>query len=226
MKWRHTSTGPRCDTRPSAERLGARPWPATRCLAIAVLSSAVLAAGCAGGGGATNALKLPSMPSFDPNAVDAPPAVDGPVGSATEVYARVARGALGCWFGPTGGMKKDFVYYADADAPSRGGNAVIVLHKRDPSQPNPRGAKAYRVKITSAPEGKAVVETENLKMQPEVASDLDADVNRWAHGEQGCRTATTAAGWTAGNPPAEADKAAAKSKKKSAKKKATAKKAN
>lgn len=225
MHWHHTSTGPP-SAPPGPACAGGRPFPGVRGLLYAGLAS-ILLTGCAGGGGTTNALKLPSLPSFDPNAVDAPPPVDGPVGSPTEVYARVARGALGCWFGPAGGMKKDFVYYADADAPSRGGNAVIVLHKRDPSQPNPRGAKAYRVKITSAPEGKALVATENLKMQPEIAADLDADVNRWAHGEQGCRTATTAAGWTADDPADGANKPASNDKKKkAAKKKAAEKKKN
>jgi hypothetical protein len=90
-------------------------------------------------------------------------------------------------------MKKDYIYHAEADAPSRGGKAEIVVHTRDPSQPNPRGAKAYKVLITPKTETSATVVTENLRMPEAQGAAMTSDVNRWAKGEEGCEQAATAA---------------------------------
>jgi hypothetical protein len=90
-------------------------------------------------------------------------------------------------------MKKDYIYHAEADAPSRGGKAEIVVHVRDPSQPNPRGAKAYKVRITPKTETSATVTTENLRMPPDQAALMTQDVNNWAKGEQACQGTATAA---------------------------------
>ena len=170
----------------------------TRTCVIA-MASAVLAAGCAGSGdGASDqaALKLPTLPSLEQVAAIGSGSDDRPVGSATELYARVARGANTCWFGGKGPLKKDYIYHAEADAASRGGKAEITVHARDPAQPNPRGPKAYRINID--PNGEtATVTTENLKMPDNVALAMTSDVNRWSKGDQGCAGASTAiaAGW-------------------------------
>ena len=185
-------------------------------------------AGCSSAGTDTSALapsglSLPSLPSLNANAVNAPPAIEAPVGSPTEIYSRVAQGAVGCWFGTKGPLKKDYIYHAEADAPSRGGKAEITIHVRDMSQPNPRGAKAYKVKIEPKDETAAVV-TENLKMSEAFATAMSADVGRWAHGDTGCASTSTAASWGA---PAVADgapspPAAATTKPKKSKKTAAA----
>ena len=62
---------------------------------------------------------------------DPPPAMalEQGAGSATEIYSRIATGAMGCWFGASGPLKKDYIYHADADAPSRGGKAEIVQQR-------------------------------------------------------------------------------------------------
>ncbi len=162
--------------------------------------------GCAGQGGLGTGfdtsgslslpkIELPSLAATEPAAGIGSTSRVQPVGSATEIYSRIARGAVQCWFGATGPFKKDFIYHADADAPSRGGKAEIVLHVREPVQPNPRGAKAYRIKIEPAGEA-SVVETENLRLPEPTARALNGDVGRWSKGEQGCAGATTAVGWT------------------------------
>jgi hypothetical protein len=145
----------------------------------------------------SSSLKLPSLSSL--SAVTAPavtPASETPVGSPTEIYSRVAQGAVGCWFGSHGPLKKAYIYHAEADAPSRGGKAEIVVHVRDPSQPNPRGAKAYRINIEPVGDS-ATLKTENLKMPDPIAAAMTDDVNRWAKGDQGCAGTSTAAGWGA-----------------------------
>lgn len=165
---------------------------------VACAIAALQLAGCAAGGGDAATLSLPQMPKMADLTAAIPDAPEAdPTGSATELYTRIARGAVGCWFGTEGGMKKAYIYHAEADAPSRGGKAEIVIHVRDPSQPNPRGAKAYKIGITPTGESSATVATENLKLPEDQAAAMTADVDRWARGEQGCKGATTAAGWGA-----------------------------
>lgn len=170
--------------------------------AIPVLTQIFLAAalisGCAGGGGGAPALTLPEMPKMpDLSAVSSITAAaeEPPQGSATELYTRIARGAVGCWFATNGPLKNGYIYHAEADAPSRGGKAEITIHVRDMAAPNPRGAKAYKVAIDPKDETNAVLATENIKMPEPMAVAMNADVGRWSRGEIGCKGASTAAGW-------------------------------
>ncbi len=184
---------------------GAPIGPPATMLALS-MTLAITLAGCASSDGPQ--LALPKMPELASVASIGTGAPDKPVGSATEIYARVARGANTCWFvgpgpGQAGPLKKDYIYHAEADAPSRGGKAEIVIHARDPSQPNPRGAKAYRINIDPDGEAAATLKTENLKMPDPMAAAMSADVSRWAKGDQGCQGASTVAGWGA-PPPAPA----------------------
>lgn len=150
---------------------------------------------CASGGSDGPSFSLPDMPSMPSVSSITSPADEGPKGSATELYARVASGANSCWFGAAGPLKKDYIYHAEADAPSRGGRAEIIIHVREMGQPNPRGPKAYRISIDPKDETSAAVSTENLKMTEPIAAAMSADVERWSRGEQGCKGSTTAMGW-------------------------------
>lgn len=191
-------------------------YAASKCVAHAaslLLLCALPLSGCASGGTDAPALALPKMPDLTSALPQAASPNEVPSGSATELYTRIARGAVGCWFGAQGGMKKDYIYHAEADAPSRGGKAEVTIHVRDPSQPNPRGAKAYKILITPKDETSATVNTENLKIPEQQANVMTEDVNRWARGEQGCRGATTAAGWSEDDAKSKAAAEAAKHQK-------------
>jgi hypothetical protein len=173
---------------------------------VAALAS-LFVTGCSSTGTDAPGIALTKMPSLPSVASIGSAGGDKPVGSATEIYARVARGANTCWFvgpgpGQAGPLKKDYIYHAEADAASRGGKAEIVIHARDPAQPNPRGAKAYRINIDPDGEASANLKTENLKMPDPIAAAMTADVNRWAKGDQGCQGASTVAGWGTAAPPA------------------------
>ena len=148
--------------------------------------------------------EAPTLPSLDSVAALTAPAEEAPKGSATELYTKVARGAVGCWFGASGPLKKDYIYQAEADAPSRGGKAAITIHSRDPTNPNPRGPKAYLIKIDPKDESSAAIATENLKMPEPTAAMMDSDVNRWSRGDAGCAGKSTTAGWAPEAPPAPA----------------------
>ena len=174
-----------------------------------IVGAAIIAAlaGCSSAGTDGPVLALPKMPDLSVASIGSS-ATEKPVGSATEIYARVARGANTCWFvgpgpGQAGPLKKDYIYRAEADAPSRGGKAEIVIHDRDRINPNPRGPKAYRVNIDPDGDG-ATLKTENLKMPDAMSAAMTADVNRWAKGDQGCAGSSTVAGWGAAQPPAPA----------------------
>ena len=114
----------------------------------------LLVGGCSG-----NTPSLPALPQLTGTVTEAPI-----VGSPTEVYERVARGAMSCWFGTNGPLKANYVYHAEAEPAGKGGKAEIVIHERDrrPTE-NPKGIRAYRVAITPE-DGQTTLVFENLKL--------------------------------------------------------------
>ncbi len=109
---------------------------------------------------------------------------DQVVGSPTEVYARLARGAMECWFGSKGPLKADYIYHAQAEPVSHGGKSEITIYERDRGSANPRGL-ALRVAITPN-EKTASISIENLKLPEPLAKSMSDDVRRWAAGGIGC----------------------------------------
>jgi hypothetical protein len=144
-------------------------------ISLAILFS-LLAGGCSG-----NAPSLPALPQLTGTVTEAPI-----VGSPTEVYERIARGAISCWFGTNGPLKANYVYHAEAEPAGRGGKAEIVIHERDrrPTE-NPKGLRAYRVAITPE-DGQTTLVFENLNLPEPVAKAMEADARRWGTGALGC----------------------------------------
>lgn len=174
-------------------------WPIAGVAALAPLLAA-----CAGGIETASLPRLevpvPTLPKLE--LPEGPPPV---VGAPTEVYTRVARGALTCWLGASGPLKGTHIFHADAEPAHKGGRSEIILHERDPTAPSPRGLKAFRVVI--APDGeRTTIEVENLKLPKPVGEEMTRDVRRWGAGEIGCEPAATA--W---QPPATPEALAAAS---------------
>jgi hypothetical protein len=165
----------------------------------------------------------PANPSGEEATAGIP--ISGAVGSATDIYSHIASGAMACWFAAHGPLKKDYIFHAAAEPASRGGGgkAVITIHERDPSQPNPRGFKAYVVEIQPTGESSANVRADNRKMPEAYAAAMTGDISRWAKGEEGCKGPSTAAAWPPipGEVAAATPTAAKKSKKPKAKAKTT-----
>lgn len=136
-------------------------------------------------------LKVPELPKIE--LPEGPPPV---VGSPTEVYTRVARGALTCWFGSTGPLKETHVFHAEAEPAHKGGRAEIVIHEKDMTAPSPRGLRAFRVGIEPAGETAAIT-IENLKLPKPIGEAMEKDVRRWGTGGLGCSDAAASAGWGA-----------------------------
>lgn len=102
-----------------------------------------------------------------------------------EIYSRIARSALTCWFGVQGSLKKSHIFHADVAPKSLGGGAEIIIHERDPAADNPRSFRAYQILIQPAASG-SVVSAQNLRMPGEIAPEMTADVMRWAKGQAKC----------------------------------------
>jgi hypothetical protein len=169
----------------------ARPFPRAKSFSSVACAGLLLLGGCSGELTTSSlsppSLALPLNPPSDTGRVAVP---------ATELYMRVARGALVCWFGRNGPLKRDYIYHADAEPPSRGGGADIVIHVRDLSAPSPRGLRAFRILVTS--EGTAsTYAVENLKMPEALSARMTRDVARWAQDEAGCGDAVPLGGWAA-----------------------------
>lgn len=156
---------------------------------------AVLLGGCAGGSGVSTAA-LPSLPSLPKIALpEAPPPV---VGSATEVYERIGRGAMACWFGAGGMLKPTHIYDATAEPANKGGKAEIVIRERDNSAESPRGVKAFRITIAPSSEDETNVVAENLKLPEATATQMKKAVAAWSIGHQGCDPDAVKGAWQAG----------------------------
>lgn len=124
-----------------------------------------------------------------------------PVGTPTEVYTRVARGVLTCWFGSNGPLKPDYIYHAEAAPPSKGGASTIDVRSRETSGgTDPRSLLAWRATIAPNPEGPQVT-IENSRLPAHWAERLESDVHRWASAEEGCGEGPVTAGWTAEDQP-------------------------
>ncbi len=162
-----------------------------------IAAAGLVIAGCSGA-------KLPSLPeiaeAFTPYPVVGPP---------TDIYARIARGALGCWFGTAGPLKTKYIYHADADPPAKGGKAEIVVHERDNTKETLRGTPAFHVLIT--PDGESsTVTVENINLAKPLAAAMEQDVHRWAAGSVGCATGNGEWKPQADAPPAKPPEAAKK----------------
>jgi hypothetical protein len=109
-------------------------------------------------------------------------------GNATDVYIRIARGALGCWFAANGRLKETHIFYAEAAPSTSGGDGEIVIHERDPSQPSPRGVKVFRIRLINESGGTRVV-VDGRKLPADVLDKMKTDVEVWAHEGTGCTLA-------------------------------------
>lgn len=145
--------------------------------------SAGLALAALVAGGCETASPLPALPDI---AEALSLNDDEVVGSPTEVYMRIARGAMACWFGSSGPLKLNYVYHAEAQPAAKGGKSEIVIHERDRKSDNQKGLRAFRVQIKPSGES-ADVAVENLKLEGALATEMEADVRRWASGAIGCK---------------------------------------
>ncbi len=155
----------------------------------------------AGCGGALPPLELGAFANGQPVA-----------GSAADVYTRVARGALACWFGADGVLKNGYLYHAEAEPPSRGGASEIAVHVKGGIGPSLKGVRAFAISIRPKDET-AEVEIVNHKLPEALGAELKGDVERWAAGEVGCRDISRGADWTPQDPNETKAPAPAASKK-------------
>jgi hypothetical protein len=135
--------------------------------------SAAVNAGAAGA--ATTLVALGNTPSVQ--------------GSPTVVYERVARGALVCWFGGVGPLKKTHIFNADVAPPSAAGGAEIMLHEREANPlPNqtPRGSRAFRIWFERESEATTRVHMQATRLPPDLAQAMERDVVAWAIGKESC----------------------------------------
>jgi len=174
---------------------------------------AVACAGCTSGGGPA----LPSLPSLAPETAAAGAGDTGDtetdgdtksplsaflvqkgmvVGTPTEVYTRIARGVLTCWFGASGPLKMGYIYHAEAEPASKGGRSEIKIMVRDMAAADPRALRAYRVLISPS-DGVTKVEAENIRLPEVLASRLAVDIERWSRDEAGCGEGPVTGGWAA-----------------------------
>ncbi len=109
-------------------------------------------------------------------------------GTPTEVYERVARGALVCWFGAHGPLKKTYIFTAEAAPATKGGDAEITIHERDPTQPSPRGSRVFRVWLTAESTESTRMTLQVSKLPQDLAQAMETDTLAWGIGRESCET--------------------------------------
>jgi hypothetical protein len=176
-----------------------------------IASAAAVAAALGMSGCSGSSLKLPPMTAALEVPVTPVSASNDP---PVEVYARVARGALKCWFGPEGSLKKTHAFHAKADPASLGGAADIAVHTREGGSSTHSNLRAFRITITPAGGG-SNVEASNLRFSDDQSAIMIADVARWVAGEQDCSIVGTGGWGAAPAPPAAPAAATGKAKQKS-----------
>lgn len=111
-------------------------------------------------------------------------------GSPTAVYERVARGALTCWFGGLGPLRKTHIFNADAAPPSQGGGAEITIHERElnplPNQ-TPRGTRVFRLWFEREGDASTRVRMEAAKLPQDLAEAMEKDAVAWAAEKEQCQ---------------------------------------
>src|SRR5262245_21761566 len=124
-----------------------RPWlvrqltyrirkPLTRRASTAMtVTSALLAAGCAPNGLpnlASGAARIETSAAGTADRVaEAYETATTVPGDPTSIYTLVARGIHACWFGAGGPLSNSHVFRAEAQSPTKGGQAEIMIHERD-----------------------------------------------------------------------------------------------
>ena len=86
-------------------------------------------------------------------------------GDPTATYTLVARAIHACWFGAGGPLTNTHVFRAEAQSPTKGGQAEIIIHERDVAFTDQRGPQALRVSFENAG-GLSRVSVKVLKVPP------------------------------------------------------------
>ncbi len=157
----------------------------------------------------SEALQLPKLSQFSEPLGGATAVAIGVAEPPVDVYAKIARGALQCWFGVEGSLKATHTFHARAEPEAKGGGAQILVQTRAPENPNHGELTAYRITITPTPAG-SHVDAENARFSKSQGEIMTGDVKRWiAEGGTAC-SVVGSGGWGANAPAAEASKAPAK----------------
>lgn len=171
--------------------------PRTRLWAATSVISCLLA-GCTNSGSLSTAAlpKIPDLPKV--SLPEPPPPV---VGTPTEVYERIGRGAMSCWFGSKGTLKSTHIYDAVAEPASQGGRAEINIRARNEGPQGVRGVKAFVIVIAPSGDDQTSVTSSNLKLPKDEGDLMSKSVMAWATGNQGCDPKSFTEAWA----PAAAD---------------------
>lgn len=93
-------------------------------------------------------------------------------------------------------LKGTHIFHAVSQPERDGGVSRIAIHERSQKDRNKRGIKAIQVTITPIL-GSASLSVENAKLPKPMAEKFNADVRRWAAGEEGCLKGGIQRGWDA-----------------------------
>lgn len=101
-----------------------------------------------------------------------------PVSLFTKVSAQIKA----CYLNPLDPKLPEHLFNTGTD--DKGASEIQISEITPDGQ---KGPPAYGVRFENGQDDPRGIRTQNIRLAPDVAQDLDADVMRWANGEQGCR---------------------------------------
>ncbi len=153
-------------------------------MAASACSSAKLPSLASGAG----QIETSAAGSSDPRSNSYETATTAP-GDPTTTYTQIARAIHACWFGAGGPLANTHVFRAEAQSPTKGGQAEIIIHERDVAFTDQRGPQALRIAVENAA-GLSRVTVKVLKLPPGYGEPMTRDVEEWAKGGAGCQLRT------------------------------------
>jgi hypothetical protein len=163
-----------------------RLWLLSLALSLAVVASACSSAKLPNVASGAGQIETSAAGSGDPGSGGSYETATTAPGDPTTVYTQVARAIHACWFGAGGPLTNTHVFRAEAQSPTKGGQAEIIIHERDVALTDQRGPQALRISFENAA-GVSRVGVKVLKLPTGYGEPITRDVEVWAKGGAGCQ---------------------------------------
>lgn len=99
------------------------------------------------------------------------------------LFTKVSAQIKACYLNPLDPMLPEHLFNTGTD--EKTGASVIEINEI--TADGQKGPRAYGVRFDNGQDDPRGVRTQNVRLAPEIARELDSDVMRWTNGEQGCR---------------------------------------
>jgi len=106
------------------------------------------------------------------------------VGRPKDIYQRIARVAVRCWFGPFGALHNRFMTSAEVPPDPSDEPVRMAVHRRLPDLKKPWGPSLLRIELTGTTT--TTLSFENVGLEPQISTQMSSAFTSWANGRTDC----------------------------------------